>query len=64
LGEQPIEPQFLDLLVQNISQQAFERLDDSGVTARLLQLEIGNDQLTLASFVRIKPEAFERLGMQ
>lgn len=59
LGDQPIEPQFLNLVVQNLSQQAFDRLEASGVTARVLQLQITNHQLTLASFIRVEPEAID-----
>lgn len=62
LADQPIEPRFLNLLVENISQQAFRQLEASGVTARVLQLEMTDDRLTLASFIRVEPEALDNFG--
>lgn len=62
LADQPIEPRFLNLLVENISQQAFRQLEASGVTARVLQLKITDDRLTLASFIRVEPEAVDNFG--
>lgn len=63
LGDQSIEPRFLNLLVENVSQQALNQLEDSGVTARVLQLEITDDRLMLASFVRVEPEAASLLSL-
>lgn len=62
LADQPIEPRFLNLLVENVSQQAFRQLEASGVTARVLQLEMTDDRLTLASFIRVEPEALDNFG--
>lgn len=62
LGNEPIESRFLSLLLENISQQFFNRLEDSGVIARVLKLEVEDDRLTLASFVRVEPEAIEEFA--
>lgn len=59
LGNEPIESRFLSMLLENVSQQFFNRLEDSGVIARVLKLELEDDRLTLASFVRVEPEAIE-----
>lgn len=62
LGDQAIEPRLLNLLTENVSQQAFNQLAASGVTARILKLEIVDDRLTLAGFIRVEPEAVDDLG--
>lgn len=59
LGDQPIESRFLNLLVENLTQQTFNQLAASGVTARVLKLEVEGDRVTLAGFVRVEPAAVE-----
>lgn len=61
LGNETIESRFLSLLVENVSQQFLNQLEDSGVIARVLQLKVEGDRLTVASFVRVEPEAVENL---
>jgi hypothetical protein len=53
----PVPPQFIDLVVSGINQRLdLGRLEDSGVLARILQLELDPDELALAAFVRVEPE--------
>lgn len=61
LGDEAIESRFLSLLVENVSQQFLNQLEDRGITARVLKLEIAGDRLTVASFVRVEPEAVDNL---
>ncbi len=53
----PLPPQFVELLVGNISQQLdLARLESAGVTARILSWELDRDQIHLAAFVQLDPQ--------
>jgi hypothetical protein len=54
----PIPAQLINLLVLGINQQLdLRNLEERGITARVLNLEIAEDGLILISFVRILPDA-------
>ncbi|GAB4385442.1 MAG: DUF2993 domain-containing protein [Elainellaceae cyanobacterium] len=56
LDGEPLPPQLLEFLIGNISQRLdLGNLESSGVTARILKLEVEGDRLTLVSFVRVEP---------
>ncbi|WAL62744.1 LmeA family phospholipid-binding protein [Thermocoleostomius sinensis] len=56
VNEQIVAPQLLAFLIGNVSQRFdLTNLEESGITARVLNLEIEADRLTLVSFVRIEP---------
>jgi hypothetical protein len=53
---QIVAPQLLAYLIGNVSQRFdLTNLEESGITARVLNLEIEDDRLTLVSFVRVEP---------
>jgi hypothetical protein len=54
----PIPTQLITLLVTGINQQLdLRNLENRGITARVLNLEINAEGLILTSFVRILPDA-------
>ena len=54
---EPIPQPLIEPLINGINQQLdLSNLETSGITVRLLQLEINPDALHLAAFVRIQPE--------
>lgn len=57
VNQQPIPVELIGFLQQSASQFLdLRRLEELGITARLLQLEVEpNDQLAIAAFVRIEP---------
>lgn len=55
---EPLPPQFLEFLIGGLSRRLdLGSLENSGITARVLKLEMEGDQLTLVSFVRVEPDA-------
>lgn len=55
---EPLPPQFLEFLIGGLSRRLdLGNLENSGITARVLKLEMEGDQLTLVSFVRVDPGA-------
>ncbi|NJO41529.1 MAG: DUF2993 domain-containing protein [Cyanobacteria bacterium CRU_2_1] len=57
VDDQPLPPELLDFLVGNLSERLdLANLEESGITARVLKLEITGDQLTLIGFVRVEPQ--------
>jgi hypothetical protein len=56
VNEQAVAPELLSYLIGNVSQRFdLTNLQESGITARVLNLKIENDRLTLVSFVRVEP---------
>lgn len=54
----PLPSQLIDFFVLGINQQLdLRNLETSGITARVLKLEIAENELALASFVQIVPNA-------
>jgi hypothetical protein len=54
----PLPSQLLDFLVLGINQRLdLANLEASGITARVLKLEIAEDELTLVSFIQVAPNA-------
>jgi hypothetical protein len=54
----PLPSQLIDFFVLGINQQFdLRNLEPSGITARVLKLEIAENELTLASFIQIVPNA-------
>jgi hypothetical protein len=55
VNEQAVAPELLSYLIGNVSQRFdLTNLQESGITARVLNLKIENDRLTLVSFVRVE----------
>lgn len=60
-GETAVPTEIIMLLTTGLLQQLdLGRLEDSGLTSRVLNLQIQEDQLDLAAFVRIEPKFLTR----
>jgi hypothetical protein len=56
INDEALPSQLVSLLVGGVSQRLdLANLENSGITARVLNLEMNQDELTLAAFVRIDP---------
>jgi hypothetical protein len=56
LGDADVPAEIITLLTTGLIQQLdLGRLDESGLTARVLNFEIADEQLDLATFVRVEP---------
>lgn len=56
LNGTPVPPVFVNLLTEGLNQRLdLQALEASGITARLLQLEVNPEQLEIAAFVRLAP---------
>lgn len=54
-----VPAELVNLFTDGVNQQLdLSRLEDSGITARILQLEIDHYGLQMAAFVRLSPDAF------
>lgn len=58
---EPLPPRILQALQESVRQRLdLQRLERSGITVRILQLDSDTDQLNLAAFVRVPPQATNR----
>ncbi|HEY9658414.1 MAG TPA: DUF2993 domain-containing protein [Allocoleopsis sp.] len=56
--DSPVPPELLDYFIAGVNQLLdLKNLETSGITARVLKLEVEGDRLTLVSFVRVEPDA-------
>jgi hypothetical protein len=54
---QPVPPQVIDLLIGGLSDRLdLARLEDQGLTARVLNLEVAAEQVTIAGFISVDSE--------
>lgn len=57
IDDKPLPPQLINLLVGGISQRLdLAKLEEQGITARVLQWSLDRDQLSVAAFVQIDPK--------
>jgi len=60
INGRPLPSQLVNLLVGGISQRLdLAKLEDSGITARILTWELDRDQISLAAFVQIDPQVLK-----
>ncbi len=57
INDRPLPPQLINLLVGGINDRLdLAKLEEQGITARILQWNVDRDQLSLAAFIRVEPE--------
>lgn len=58
VNDQPVPEVLINLLVNTVLQGSdLRRLESRGITARLLQWEVEDEQLAIAAFIHVNPEA-------
>jgi LmeA-like phospholipid-binding len=61
-NDQPFYPPLTRRIVEGVNQQLnLDRLEDNGITARILKLDFGQKQATIAAFVQARPESVQLL---
>jgi LmeA-like phospholipid-binding len=59
---QPFYPPLTRRIVEGVNQELnFDRLENDGITARVLKLDFGQKQATIAAFVQARPESVDLL---
>jgi hypothetical protein len=61
-NDQPFYPPLTRRIVEGVNQQLnLDRLENDGITARILQLDFSQKQATIAAFVQARPESVQLL---
>jgi LmeA-like phospholipid-binding len=61
-NDQPFYPPLTRRIVEGVNQQLnLDRLENDGITARVLKLDFGQKQATIAAFVQARPESVQLL---